>query len=168
TDYHADTDFQLPDGGIAAVNLTTAPLFEVEDEGEAIGCMLVLEDITREKRVRNTMSRYVAKEVVDRLIAGGEDFLQGYSYVATVLFSDIRRFTTLAESMSPQDTVTMLNDYFTRMVEVVFTHGGMLDKYIGDAIMAVFGTALSNSADADNALAVATEMIVELNRFNER
>jgi adenylate cyclase len=165
-DYHADTDFQLPDGGIAAVNLTTAPLFEVE--GETIGCMLVLEDITREKRVRNTMSRYVAKEVVDRLIAGGEDFLQGHSYVATVLFSDIRRFTTLAESMSPQDTVTMLNDYFTRMVEVVFTHGGMLDKYIGDAIMAVFGTALSDSADADHSVAVATEMIIELNRFNER
>jgi len=166
TDYHADTDFQLPDGGTAAVNLTTAPLFEVE--GDAIGYMLVLEDITREKRVRNTMSRYVAKEVVDRLIAGGEDFLQGHAYVATVLFSDIRRFTTLAESMTPADTVTMLNDYFTRMVEVVFTHGGMLDKYIGDAIMAVFGTALSDSADADHSVAVATEMILELNRFNER
>jgi adenylate cyclase len=64
--------------------------------------------------------------------------------------------------------VTMLNEYFTRMVEVVFTHGGMLDKYIGDAIMAVFGTVVSNSADADNALAVGTEMIIELNRFNER
>jgi adenylate cyclase len=165
-DYHADTDFRLQDGGIAAVNLTTAPLFEVE--GRAIGYMLVLEDITREKRVRNTMSRYVAKEVVDRLIASGEDFLQGHAYVATVLFSDIRRFTTIAESMSPQDTVTMLNDYFTRMVEVVFTHGGMLDKYIGDAIMAVFGTGIGNSADADNALAVATEMILELGRFNER
>ncbi len=166
TDYHADTDFELPDGGVAAVNVTTAPLFEVE--GQAIGYMVVLEDITREKRVRNTMSRYVAKEVVDRLIAGGEDFLQGHSYVATVLFSDIRRFTTLAESMTPRETVTMLNDYFTHMVEVVFTHGGMLDKYIGDAIMAVFGTALSNSADADNSVAVATEMILELNRFNEQ
>jgi adenylate cyclase len=166
SDYHADTDFELPDGSAAAVNLTTAPLFEIE--GQAIGYMLVLEDITREKRVRNTMSRYVAKEVVDRLIASGEDFLQGHSYVATVLFSDIRRFTTIAESMSPQDTVTMLNDYFTRMVEIVFTHGGMLDKYIGDAIMAVFGTALSNSADADNALAVATEMIVALRQFNDR
>jgi adenylate cyclase len=166
SDYHADTDFQLPDGNSSAVNLTAAPLFETE--GKPIGCMLVLEDITREKRVRNTMARYVAKEVVDRLLASGQDFLDGNSHVATVLFSDIRRFTTLAEAMSPQETVTMLNEYFTNMVEVVFNHGGMLDKYIGDAIMAVFGTALSDASDADNALVVATEMIRELACFNQQ
>jgi len=166
SDYHADTDFELPDGTSAAVNLTAAPLFETE--GKPIGCMIVLEDITREKRVRNTMARYVAKEVVDRLLASGQDFLDGNSHVATVLFSDIRRFTTLAEAMSPQETVTMLNDYFTSMVEVIFTHGGMLDKYIGDAIMAVFGTAVSDTSDPDNALTVATGMIRELVRFNQR
>lgn len=166
SDYHADTDFKLADGSAAAVNLTAAPLFETE--GKPIGCMLVLEDITREKRVRNTMARYVAKEVVDRLLASGQDFLDGNSHVATVLFSDIRRFTALAEAMTPQDTVAMLNDYFTSMVEVVFQHGGMLDKYIGDAIMAVFGTALSDALDADNALLVATGMIRELGCFNRR
>jgi adenylate cyclase len=166
SDYHADTDFELPDGSNAAINVTAAPLFEME--GKPIGCMLVLEDITREKRVRNTMARYVAKEVVDKLLASGQDFLDGNSHVATVLFSDIRRFTTLAEAMGPQETVAMLNDYFTAMVEVVFKHGGMLDKYIGDAIMAVFGTAVANAADPDNALTAATEMIRELNRFNLR
>ncbi len=166
SDYHADTDFELPDGGAAAINLTAAPLFETA--GRPIGCMLVLEDITREKRVRNTMARYVAKEVVDKLLASGQDFLDGHSHIATVLFSDIRRFTTLAEAMSPQETVTMLNDYFTSMVEVVFVNGGMLDKYIGDAIMAVFGTAVSELSDADNSLTVATEMIRELGRFNQR
>src|SRR5438132_6150751 len=113
------------------------------------------------------MARYVAKEVVDKLIASGQDFLDGTSHVATVLFSDIRRFTTLAEAMSPRDTVAMLNDYFTSMVEVVFTHGGVLDKYIGDAIMAVFGTAVSDVSDADNSLTVATEMLRELARFNQ-
>lgn len=166
SDYHADTDFERPDGATAAINLTAAPLFETE--GKPIGCMLVLEDITREKRVRNTMARYVAKEVVDRLLASGQDFLDGRSHVATVLFSDIRRFTSLAEAMSPQETVAMLNDYFTSMVEVVFTHGGMLDKYIGDAIMAVFGTGVSEVSDADNALTVATGMIRELRRFNQQ
>jgi adenylate cyclase len=171
SDYHADTDFLLPDGNSAAINLTAAPLFEAAGSragDKPIGSMLVLEDITREKRVRNTMARYVAKEVVDKLLASGQDFLDGHAHVATVLFSDIRRFTTLAESMSPQETVTMLNDYFTSMVEVVFTHGGMLDKYIGDAIMAVFGTAVSDASDADNALMVATEMVRELARFNQR
>jgi len=166
SDYHADTDFALPDGSAAAINLTAAPLFETE--GKPIGCMLVLEDITREKRVRNTMARYVAKEVVDRLLASGQDFLDGSSQVATVLFSDIRRFTTLSESMTPQETVTMLNEYFTSMVDVVFKNDGMLDKYIGDAIMAVFGGAVSKAAGADNALTVATEMIRELARFNQR
>jgi adenylate cyclase len=164
SDYHADTDFDLPDGTAAAINLTAAPLFETA--GKPIGCMLVLEDITREKRVRNTMARYVAKEVVDKLLASGQDFLDGHSHVATVLFSDIRRFTTLAEAMTPQATVAMLNEYFSSMVEIVFTHGGMLDKYIGDAIMAVFGTALSDVSDADNSLTVATEMLRELARFN--
>ena len=164
SDYHADTDFELPDGSSAAINLTAAPLFE--NEGKPIGCMLVLEDITREKRVRNTMARYVAKEVVDKLLASGHDFLEGHSHVATVLFSDIRRFTALAEAMSPRETVAMLNAYFTSMVEVVFQHGGMLDKYIGDAIMAVFGTAITDTSDADNALTVGTEMMRELVRFN--
>ncbi|MBV9829927.1 MAG: GAF domain-containing protein [Alphaproteobacteria bacterium] len=164
SDYHADTDFELADGTSAAINLTATPLLETE--GKQLGSMLVLEDITREKRVRNTMARYVAKEVVDKLIASGQDFLDGNSHVATVLFSDIRRFTTLAEAMSPQETVTMLNEYFTSMVEVVFAHGGMLDKYIGDAIMAVFGSAVPDISDADNAMTVATEMLRELARFN--
>jgi adenylate cyclase len=165
SDYHADTDLILPDGGIASVNLTAAPFLDTEDK--TIGCMLVLEDITREKRVRNTMGRYVAKEVVDRLLAGGDDVLQGSALVATVLFSDIRRFTMLSEAMTPRDTVALLNEYFTEMVDVVFTHGGVLDKYLGDGLMAIFGAPVSSSSDADNALSVATNMICALRRFNK-
>jgi adenylate cyclase len=163
-DYHADTEFQLPDGTTRAINLTTAPLLDLDNK--AIGYMLVFEDITREKRVRNTMSRYMAKEVVDRLLAGGEDMLKGSSHVATVLFSDIRQFTMLTEAMSPQQTVTMLNEYFTEMVDVVLTHGGMLDKYIGDALMAIFGAPVEEVGDADKALTVATEMIRALEQLN--
>ncbi|HZT51858.1 MAG TPA: GAF domain-containing protein [Stellaceae bacterium] len=165
-DYHADTDLLLPDGRVAAVNLTTAPLLDLDNQ--PIGYMLVLEDITREKRVRSTMSRYMAKEVVDRLLASGDEVLKGSAHVATVLFSDIRRFTMLAESMSPQQTVTMLNEYFTEMVEVVLANGGMLDKYIGDALMAIFGAPVEAAADADNALRVACDMIRALERLNAR
>ena len=133
TDYHADTDLKQPDGGVASVNLTVAPFLDAERN--SIGYMLVFEDITREKRVRNTMARYVAKEVVDQLLSSGEDVLQGSNLVATVLFSDIRRFSLMSEAMTPRDTVSMLNEYFTEMVEVIFTRGGMLDKYMGDGLI---------------------------------
>ncbi|HUZ74269.1 MAG TPA: GAF domain-containing protein [Stellaceae bacterium] len=165
-DYHADTELMLPDGRIAAVNLTTAPLLDLDNK--TIGYMLVLEDITREKRVRSTMSRYMAKEVVDRLLASGEEVLKGSAHVATVMFSDIRRFTMLSETMSPQQTVAMLNEYFTEMVEVVLANGGMLDKYIGDALMAIFGAPVEDAADADNALSVARDMMRALERLNAR
>src|SRR6516225_8133400 len=160
TGYHADTDLVLADGVTAAINLTAAPILDTD--GKPIGFMLVLEDITREKRVRNTMARYVAKEVVDRLLASGEDVLQGSALVATVLFSDIRRFAMLSEAMTPAATVTMLNEYFTEMVEVIFAHGGMLDKYLGDGLMAIFGAPVAGSVDADNALLVATDMMLAL------
>jgi adenylate cyclase len=165
-DYHADTELMLPDGGSAAVNLTTAPLLDLDNK--AIGYMLVLEDITREKRVRSTMSRYMAKEVVDRLLASGDEVLKGSAHVATVMFSDIRRFTMLSEAMSPQQTVSMLNEYFTEMVEVVLANGGMLDKYIGDALMAIFGAPVEDAADADHALNVARDMMRALERLNAR
>ena len=164
SDYHADTDLILADGGTASVNMTAAPFLDTEDK--PIGCMLVLEDITREKRVRHTMGRYVTKEVVDRLLAGGDDVLQGSALVATVLFSDIRRFTMLSEAMTPRNTVAMLNEYFTEMVDVIFTHGGILDKYMGDGLMAIFGAPVVGANDADNALLVATEMIGALRRYN--
>jgi adenylate cyclase len=166
TDYHADTDLVLPDGAAAAVNLTTAPIADLE--GKRIGYMTVFEDITREKRVRNTMARYVAKEVVDRLLASGDDVLQGSALVTTVLVADMRHFTTLTEKMGPRDTVEMLNEYFTEMVEVIFAHNGMLDKYVGDGLMAIFGAPVSSGADADNALLVATGMMRALKSLNSR
>jgi adenylate cyclase len=166
TDYHADTDLKQPDGGIASVNLTAAPFLDTE--GKSIGYMLVFEDLTREKRVRNTMARYVAKEVVDQLLASGEDVLEGSSLVATVLFADIRRFSLMSETMTPRHTVSMLNEFFTEMVEVIFTRGGMLDKYMGDGLMAIFGAPIVGSADADNALDVANDMVRALGLFNTR
>ena len=114
------------------------------------------------------MARYVAKEVVDQLLASGEDVLQGSTLVATVLFADIRRFALMSQTMTPRNTVSMLNEFFTEMVEVIFTRGGMLDKYIGDGLMAIFGAPVTGSADADNALYVANEMIRALGAFNQR
>lgn len=165
-DYHRDADLVLPDGTAAAVNLTTTPVAHVE--GQAIGHMLVFEDITREKRVRNTMARYVANEIVDRLLTDDDPVVTGSSQVVTVLFADIRRFTTLLEAMGPREVVSLLNEYFSEMVEAVSARGGMLDKYIGDGLMAVFGAPIVTGTDADNALRVATDMIRALGRLNAR
>lgn len=156
----------LPDGCPAAVNLTTAPIADLE--GKPIGFMTVFEDITREKRVRHTMARYVAKEIVDRLLSSGTDLLEGSSLVTTVLFADIRRFSTLTETMGPRQTVAMLNEYFAEMVEVIVAHNGMLDKYVGDGLMAIFGAPVSCGADADNALLVSIGMMSALRCLNGR
>jgi adenylate cyclase len=86
--------------------------------------------------------------------------------VATLLFTDIRGFTTLAEHLGPQATVSMLNEYFTLMVDCIQHEGGMLDKFIGDAIMAAFGLPEPQADDADRAVRTAIAMIRSLNEWN--
>ncbi len=166
TDIQVDTDYFLPDGGTASVNLTTVPLRSEQDS--ALGFLLVFEDISREKRLKNTMSRYMSKAVMDRLLESGDAVLGGTGQEVSVLFSDIRGFTTLSAKLGPRDTVAMLNEYFTEMVDVVFAHDGILDKYIGDAVMAVFGSPFKTDRDADNAVAVANRMMTKLADLNLR
>jgi adenylate cyclase len=165
-DYHADADLMREDGSMISVNLTVAPLLDID--ANPVGFLLVLEDLTREKRIRVTMSRYLAKEVVDKLLESDEDAFLASSQQATVLFSDIRQFARITETLGAHETVHMLNAYFTEMVDVVLRHGGILDKYIGDAIMAVFGAPLVVPRDADNAVAASIEMVRALERFNQQ
>ena len=165
-DFHVDVDLLQPNGDSLSVNLTTSPLLSTD--GIPIGYTLVLDDISREKRVRSTMARYMAKEVVDKVLLAGEDALTASTHEATVLFSDIRGFATISENLGTHQTVAMLNQYFEEMVEVIFANGGILDKYIGDAIMAVFGAPVTDPYDAENAVRVATEMMQALRLFNIR
>jgi len=150
----------------ASINLGSHPLTNVK--GKRIGCLLMFEDITVEKRLRSTMARYMPKEVADRLLEGGDSALGGHLQKATVLFSDIRAFTSLSERAGPQETVAMLNDYFSIMAELIMTNGGILDKYIGDAIMAVFGAPFVTEDDADNAMKTSINMIRALKEFNRQ
>ncbi|MBI3045915.1 MAG: GAF domain-containing protein [Betaproteobacteria bacterium] len=165
-DVTVDTDLLLNGSEVVSVNLTTVPLRNMRDE--PIGSMLVMEDITREKRLRNTMSRYMSKAVMDQLLESGDAVLGGTGRDVSVLFSDIRGFTALSERLGARETVAMLNEYFTDMVDVVFSHNGILDKYIGDMIMAVFGSVLSREEDADNAVTVGSRMMVALRELNRR
>jgi len=163
TDMAMDVEVKIPDGSISA-NLTFLPLLDAE--GKKLGTMLVIEDISSEKRMRATITRHMDPSVADQLLAGGEDMLGGRSMEATVLFSDIRGFTTLTEELGAQGTVSLLNDYFTLMVECVQDEGGMLDKFIGDAIMAAFGVPISHDDDEDRALRAAIRMLKELETWN--
>jgi adenylate cyclase len=163
-DFTADTDLSVAPDHHASVNLTVVPLMNTKEE--RLGCMLIFDDISSEKRVRSTMARYMTKEVAERLLEDENSMLGGQAQEVSILFSDIRRFTTISESLGARDTVPMLNDYFSVMVEVVFHHRGILDKYIGDAIMALFGTPFQTPNDADNAVASAIDMMVNLQQFN--
>jgi adenylate cyclase len=150
----------------ASVNLSAAALIDANDQ--RIGSMLVMEDITAEKRVRSTMARYMSKEVTDQLLQAGEDVLGGRDQTVSILFSDVRGFTTIAEAIGARETVAMLNEYFTEMVDVILENGGILDKYIGDAMMALFGAPFVGPTDADNALGAANQMLLCLRELNGR
>lgn len=161
-----DSVLSAPTGDSSSINMNLSPL--LDSRGEFIGLTMVIEDITNESRIRSTMARYMTREIAEQVLEQGESVLGGRSQLATVAFTDIKDFTTLAEALGPQDTVSFLNDYFSEMVEVVFKHEGILDKYIGDGIMAVFGAPFPSPSDADNALGMALEMQDVLKAFNMR
>jgi len=165
TDISMDAELIFGDEPTSA-NVTTLPL--ISSEGEKLGSMVMIEDISSEKRMKSTMSRYMDPGLADQLMEGGQgdDFLGGRSADATVLFSDIRSFTTITETLGPQGTVALLNEYFTIMVDCITEEGGMLDKFIGDAIMAAFGIPVAHGDDEDRAMRAAIKMITSLNAWN--
>ena len=149
-------------GRKVSVNITIQPL--MSSEGKKLGAMLMLEDISNEKRMKSTMSRYMDPAIAAQLMGSGlqEDILGGKSAMATIMFSDIRGFTPITESLGAQGTVGFLNDYFTLMVEEISKVGGMLDKFIGDAIMAAFGLPIPHDDDEDRAVRAAINMVKSL------
>ena len=145
------------------MNLSIVPL---DGEEGAAGVLLVIEDISADKRMQGAMRRFMTQEVVDQIMGQEDELLFGTACDAAVLFADIRGFTTMAEQLSARQTVEMLNELFTELFEAVSDSGGMLDKYIGDAIMAVYGAPLSSGRDALNAVISAGEMLRQLDLVN--
>jgi adenylate cyclase len=124
----------------------------------------------REKReIRQLFGRYVSKDVIGQLMSNPSlARLGGERRDMTVLFSDIRGFTTATEKGTPEAVVAQLNEYFGVMVDVLFRHHGTLDKFVGDMVMGLFGAPLDDPLHADHAVAAAREMSVELDRLNEK
>jgi adenylate cyclase len=151
-------------GEKTSANVTVLPLISVK--GKSLGSLVMIEDISDEKRMKGTMARYMDPAIADQLMATGKEVLGGNLSEASILFSDVRSFTTLTESLGAQGTVGLLNEYFTLMVDCLQKEGGMLDKFIGDAMMAIFGLPLPREDDADRAVRAGIGMLVELERFN--
>jgi adenylate cyclase len=124
----------------------------------------------REKRkMKRLFGQYVSRDVYEQLVANPDlARLGGQRRQMTVLFSDIRGFTSVSEKGEPEEIVAILNEYFTRMVEIVFAHKGTLDKFVGDMVMALFGAPLDDANHAEHAVDAALEMIRALNRLNEK
>lgn len=116
---------------------------------------------------KNQLAPYLPREIVARIVDGTHSLaLGGEQATGTILFSDIRGFTTMSAALSATDVVRFLNRYLDRMNEIIFRHGGMIDKFIGDAILAVFGIPDQKPGDADRALACARDMVAALDEIN--
>jgi len=121
-----------------------------------------------EERIRHIFQKYVPGEVIDEVLkAKGDKLLIGKKQNATILFSDIRHFTTIAEGLSAEELVNSLNTYFNVMVGIIIEHKGIIDKFIGDAIMALFGAPVQYGDDPSQAVMTGLEMIHELEGFNK-
>lgn len=130
------------------------------------GFVLILDDISEKTKMKGTLERYMNKQLVNDLLNSGVDCLGGKQQKVTVLFSDIRDFTSISESMDAAALVSMLNEYFGYQIDPILANNGVLDKFIGDAIMATFGVPFSHGTDTRRACSTALQMIQQLARFN--
>lgn len=123
-------------------------------------------EVAAEQLRRERMGRYFSPQVVEVLEQRGDSLATGENREVSILFSDLRDFTALSETLSSEHVVAMLNDYHARMVEVVFAHGGTLDKYLGDGLMAYFGAPVVQADHAERAVRCALAMQGQLEELN--
>jgi adenylate cyclase len=125
------------------------------------------EELRRESAIKANLLRQFSPQIAEQLLTHGTLQLSGERSEVTILCSDIRGFTNLTKNMEPIDVVELLNDYFSRLIPIIFAHGGTIDKYIGDAILAVFGSPKKDPQQHENALRAALGMQAEMLKSNQ-
>jgi len=154
--------------GEETVNANVHVLPLQDDKGKSLGVVVIAEDITQEQRLMTTFCRYVTRQVAEQILRDRDRLkLGGNRSTVAVLFCDVRNFTGTTEQCTAEEVVTTLNEYFSCMIEPVLKYEGTLDKFIGDAVMAVFGAPVSHPDDAERAVGAAVEMRAALRKLNE-
>lgn len=137
------------------------------DEGSILGVINILKDLTKENQVRTNLKRYMPDHVIDDVLEDNDlSLFNGKMQNSSILFTDIRNFTSLTESLGPTQIVAFLNQFFDLMVTTVFQNNGIIDKFIGDALMAVFGIPIVDKSDPLRAVNTAIDMFKSLKKFN--
>jgi adenylate cyclase len=158
-------------GAIAAGNFNiTLPVASRDELGVLTDSFNRMARSLREKEmIKRAFTRYVAREVVEEILKNPEKMaLTGERREVTVLFCDVRGFTPLSERLSPEEVVLLLNDFYNLMIETTFKHDGTLDKFLGDAVMAVFGAPLAHPDHSARAIRTALAMQEGIVGLNER
>ncbi len=165
--YHENVELKLSEEKLLTLNISVLPMKDVKDNN--VGVIIVFNDITKEKRIQSNLSRYIPQHLVNEVMNRDNlSLLKGKYSKCSILFSDIRNFTTLTEKFGAIEIVKLLNNYFEAMISLVYKYDGILDKFIGDAIMSVFGIPYANISDSKNAVYCALEMLESLRGLNER
>ena len=158
-----ETEYSLPDGGWQPLRLTALPMPQ-PDGGR--GLLVLLDDMTRERDIKRLLTNTLSADVATKLLQDGLPSLGGSLAQASILFADVRSFTNLSESLGADGIVQLLNEYFSFMEDVIRAEGGVIDKYIGDAIMALFGVPVRLGGDADRAVRGGLGMLGALDVLN--
>jgi adenylate cyclase len=154
---------------IAAGNYNHRVKLKQEDEIGSLAASFnqMSAGLAERDRVRDLLGKVVSPAIASELLRK-KVTLGGEQREVTVLFSDLRNFTRMSEALGPEEMLAILNHYFTRMAAIVEKHGGVVDKYVGDALMALFGAPVASADDADRALRAALEMTTALDELNQQ
>ncbi len=169
---------------IGVIQLTSTRFGNIYQESDlellsSIGCQMAMvigqsqlnQQIREEEEMRKRLERFHSPQVIDMILKAGhetqEDLMEPKEVQATMLFSDIAGFTPMAEQMPPREVTMMLNEYFSKMTDIIFEFGGTLDKYMGDGLMAVFGAPVEKAGDAERAVQAALKMREEFLKLRE-